>query len=160
MAFAFALAVYPAQAAEKREQPRFHKDRQAPATTRMYLTSEELDKLESLSLEERAAFFKERHEKRAGLTEVEREKLRAKRKAAFDALPAAEQVTIKERTTRLLGDFKNIPERDVQAERIEAKKRVEEFFRNLSPEEKARWDEIKKNNKKWQEKSPASGKME
>lgn len=150
LAFFFAS---PAIAADG--QPRFYKDHQTVATPRTYLTSEELDKMERMTLEERAAFLQQRRAETAALTEEEREERRAERQAAFNALPAAEQETIKERTQRLIADFKDAPERDVKAERAQAKKNVEEFFHNMTPEEKAAWNEIKKNNKKWKGNAPA-----
>jgi len=155
LALAFMLPARPVYAAEEKAQPHFYQDRQTATAPRMYLTSEELDKLEPMSMDERMAFLNQRRAEMAALSEEEKEERRAERKAAFEALPIAEQVTIKERTQRLMKGFKDVPDRDIQAERAQAKKNVEEFFRNMSPEEKARWDEIRKNNKKWQEKKPA-----
>ena len=117
---------------------------------RTYLTLEELDALEAMSQEEQQGFFTQRRTENEALPDEDRQAKREARRAAFDALPAAEQATIKERTQQLMDTLYTAPPRDPEAEEAAAKKNVADFLRNLTPAQKSAFEEIRKNNKKWE----------
>lgn len=128
-----------------------------PATPTMRLSPEEVDKLEAMSQEERLEFFKQRREEFASLSPEDQQKRRQERKAAFESLPADQQASIKERTQKIIDELYNPQPRDVKEEKAAAAKQADAFVNSLSPEQKAKWDEIRKNSKKW-DKRPAKAK--
>ncbi len=141
-----ALASLPAAAQDGDTAVQAEKPAPQPRT---HLTAEELDALEAMSQEEQQAFFNQRRADNEELSDEQRQARREERRAAFDALPAADQVTIKERTQKLIDNLYTAPPRDLEAEQAEAEKVAKDFIRNLTPEQKAAWQEIQKNNGNW-----------
>lgn len=151
LAFALAAPVTTAFAADA-EKPMPHFQQAAPA---MYLTTEDLDKLEAMSVEDREAFFKERREEFSALSPEDQQKRRAEREAAFQSLSESDQAAVKERTEKIIDSLNTGTPRNPAAEKAAAQKEADAYVNSLSPEQKAKWDEIRKNSKKWDKKPKA-----
>jgi Spy/CpxP family protein refolding chaperone len=97
------------------------------------MTADELDKLEGMSADERKAYFKQRHEEFDKLSKEEKEAKMAERKKAFEAMSDDDKKALKERNEKF--------RQKVGAER---KKEMEDFLNTLTPEQRAKWDAMKK----------------
>lgn len=99
----------------------------------MMMTTDELDKLEGMSANERKAYFKQRHEEFEKMSKEEKEAKMEERKKAFDAMSDDDKKALKERNEKFR-----------QKIGAEKKKEMEDFLNTLTPEQRAKWDAMQK----------------
>ena len=111
-----------------------------PAAPVLYLSVQDLDQLEKLSPEKRAALVAQRRADWEKMSSSKRARLEASRQKTFDALPMAEQLTLCLRGERLTTGA---------AEVAVAEKAADEKISKLDDAQQKQWAEIEKNRRKW-----------
>lgn len=116
------------------------------------MSPEDLDKIESMSAEERQAFFKEKREKWESMSAEDRAAAQADIKAKFEALSPEQKEALKERQQKIgekmreeyqkKMDSMTEEEKAAYLEKIKSRKeRMEKNFENMTPEQKEKFKE-------------------
>lgn len=140
-----------AQEDEAEAAPVIRPYQQNPAAT--YLTAEELTELEAMDIAGRKAWFAERQIQRNQLGDAEREQRLAARRAAFSELSEEEQADIRARSEALFTSAAPDYTANAAKEKAGAKRQYEKMLSKMTPEQRAKLEEIRKNSAQWEPES-------